>query len=491
MTTDNINIKLTADTGQAVQSTENYKKTLKDLKDQMVQLQVETNGLTEATAEQRQQYAELEKQAGQIADALGDVSSRVKANADDFQSMSAALEGVGAATSIVQTLAGQMALLNGESKGTERLVKTFMALQGQLNAINNIQKVFNKDSKLMISLQSRISTAIKEGGESAKAATIAQKGLNAAMKAAPYIAIASALVTLVSAIVDFVRETDKAKASQDELGVSVRQTNEELRAQQLLMKADADDMTTTMDTLIKMAKEAGGNVTKLNAIFSSFTDRTGFAVKSVQEMEWAFRLQNNVINKNTKIMEEAANANSTMREQLAELGKQEARLQSDLAQLTEGTGSYELTLKKLQETQEQEKELQNAIISNTKASVEAEQKNKNTIAEFNAESAKRNKTEEKAITNSKERKKLTEEEIAILKVLDRIEGTNYANTIKYEDQINGELQKKMLTTANLIEKGKVYVEEMKKVRAEQAELRNQDLDEIGKVTSNYSSLTIK
>lgn len=484
-TTDNINIKINVDASKSEQSTVNYKAKIRELKEEMVQLQVETNGLADATAEQRARYDELQKQAGQLQDALSDVSARIRANADDYQHFGAVLEGLGAATSVVQGLAGQISLLGGESQSTERLAKSFMALQGQLNAINNVQKVFNKDSKLMISLQSTLSNAIKEGGDSAKAATIAQKGLNAAMKAAPYIAIASALITVVGAIADFVKGTNEARDSQDELGASVRQTNEELRAQQILMKADADDVTTTMETLIRMAKEAGGNVTKLNSIFASFTDRTGFAVKSVQEMEWAFRLQNNVINKNTKTMEEAANANSAYREQLKELAKQEVRLQEDLSQLTEGSESYNLTLSELQETQSRIFRIQEAIKNNTKASVEAEQQNKNVVAEFNAESEKRNKTEEKTVTTVKKRNAITEEQIKLLKILDLREGTNYAQKIKYEDQIKSSLQEKMVKLADELEHQKVYAQELGKIADEKKALDNDELDSIGKINAKY------
>lgn len=484
-TTDNINIKINVDASKSEQSTVNYKAKIRELKEEMVQLQVETNGLADATAEQRARYDELQKQAGQLQDALSDVSARIRANADDYQHFGAVLEGLGAATSVVQGLAGQISLLGGESQSTERLAKSFMALQGQLNAINNVQKVFNKDSKLMISLQSTLSNAIKEGGDSAKAATIAQKGLNAAMKAAPYIAIASALITVVGAIADFVKGTNEARDSQDELGASVRQTNEELRAQQILMKADADDVTTTMETLIRMAKEAGGNVTKLNSIFASFTDRTGFAVKSVQEMEWAFRLQNNVINKNTKTMEEAANANSAYREQLKELAKQEVRLQEDLSQLTEGSESYNLTLSELQETQSRIFRIQEAIKNNTKASVEAEQQNKNVVAEFNAESEKRNKTEEKTVTTVKKRNAITEEQIRLLEILDLREGTSYANKIKYEDQIDEALQTKMVKLADELEHQKVYAQELGKIADEKKALDNDELDSIGKINAKY------
>lgn len=484
-TNENINISVVVDTSKSEQSTVNYKAKIKELRDEMVALAVETNGLADATDEQRKRYESLAKEAGSLTDALGDVSAKIRTNADDYQTFGAVLEGLGAATSVVQSLAGQISLLGGESATTEQLAKSFMALQGQLNAINNIQKVFNKDSKLMISLQNTLNTAIKEGGDSAKVATVAQKGLNAAMKAAPYIAIASALITVVGVIADFVRQTNAARDAQDEFGNSIRISNEELAKQNILMKADADDVTTTMETLIRMANEAGGNVTKLNSIFASFTERTGFTVKSVKEMEWAFRLQNNVIEKNSKTIESAANANSAYREELGELAKREVALKNDLSQLTEGTESYKLTLSELQKTQGRILNLQTAIRNNTKASVEAEQQNKNVVAEFNAESEKRNKTEEKTVTTAKNRNAITEEQIKLLKILDLREGTNYAQKIKYEDQINSSLQEKMVRLADELAQQKVYAQELGKIADEKKAIDNEELDTIGKINAKY------
>ena len=76
-TTDNINIKINVDASKSEQSTTNYKAKIRELKEEMVQLQVETNGLADATAEQRARYDELQKQAGQLQDALSDVGARI------------------------------------------------------------------------------------------------------------------------------------------------------------------------------------------------------------------------------------------------------------------------------------------------------------------------------------------------------------------------------------------------------------------------------
>ena len=176
---EDVNIKMTVDAGQSIQATNNYKKTLKELKDQMVQLQIETNGLADATAEQRQQYAELEQQAGAITDALGDVSAQIRANADDYQMFNAALEGLKGGAAAAQGLVGTLDLLGISNSGVANVVKTLMSLQGVMNSINAVQQIFNKDSKVRIALQKQLTTSVKQTAAAEEQATVAAGALAA------------------------------------------------------------------------------------------------------------------------------------------------------------------------------------------------------------------------------------------------------------------------------------------------------------------------
>lgn len=486
MTTDNINIKLTADTGQAVQSTENYKKTLKDLKDQMTALEVQTNGLTTATEEQKRRYAELEKQAGQISDAISDVSARIKANADDYQNFNATLQGLGAATAIVQGLTGQLELLGVTNVGAEKLVKTFMALQGQLNAINQLQKVFNKDSELMVAIQKRLNSAIESGGASMQMATKAQKALNAAMKAAPYIAIAAAIISVVSALANFIKETGNAADAQDALGKNTAAANAELERQRYLTGQAAQDTKVAMETLIQMAKEAGGNQTKLNAIYEQFHKQTGFNVRSIQDMNSAMTLWNNVVGKNTKTVEDLKAANDALKESNAELTEKTIKLGNELQQLTEGSGSYQLVLNEINKANKQKLANDAQIAANTKTITQLEAKNKITLEEFNEESKKRLGLDKEKNTSTQVRAKLTKEEIELLKIIDFTERTHYANSIKYQDQITDSLREQMNERQTLIENNKEYGKMVQSLKKESEDFANETLKGNEKIIAKYA-----
>lgn len=483
---DSVNVKITVDASQAQQSTVNYKAKLKELKEQMSQLMIETNGLADATEEQKKAFADLEKQAGQITDALGDVSQRIRANADDYQNFGAVMEGLGAATAVVQGLTGQLELLGLTNVGAENLVKTFVALQGQLNAINQIQKVFNKDSKLMIALQGQLNDAIAKGGASMNMATKAQKALNAAMKAAPYIAVAAAIISIVSALASFVKETNNAADAQDALGKNTATANAELERQKYLTSQSAQDVKTAMETLIQMAKEAGGNQTKLNAIYEQFSAQTGFTVRSITDMNSALTLWNNKVGVNKKSVEQLKSENEALIESNADLTEQTTKLGNDLQQLTEGSESYNLVLRKINEANIKKLANEKQIAENTKNITKYETENKTILSEFNEESKKRLGLDNQKNTNTKQRTKLTKEQVDILKILDFTEGTNYANTIKYQDQITDSLANQMAERQRILDSNKEYSKTVQQLMKETKDLENETLNGNEKIIAKYA-----
>jgi len=298
-----VNIKINVDASQAEGSSKSLRSQIKDLREEMAAMEVATNGLSDATSEQRQRYQQLQEQAGALTDAMGDVQQRIRANADDFQKFSAILEGVGAATAGVQALTGQLELLGVTNVGAEKLTKTFIALQGQLNAINTIQRAMNKDSKMMIQLQTAMNAAMVKGGSAAKAAAVAQRALNAAMKAAPYIAIASALLAVVSAIANFIKDSREAAKEQEALSKSVDSATASLRAQHREIGVNADASMAAAKSLYNLAKGAK-SVGEQSAYLRQFSQVTGMNVKSVSALDDAWTSYSTTVNKNLKLADQ-------------------------------------------------------------------------------------------------------------------------------------------------------------------------------------------
>ena len=116
MAQNDVNVKITVDASQAQASTDNYKKRLKELKDEMTALQIETDGLSKASAEQRKRFSELEQEAGKIQDAMGDAAQRVKNLSDDYRGMTVAMEGIGGAVGGITAVQGALNLFGVESE---------------------------------------------------------------------------------------------------------------------------------------------------------------------------------------------------------------------------------------------------------------------------------------------------------------------------------------------------------------------------------------
>ena len=250
-TNNDVNVKITVDASQAQQSTVNYKAKIKELKEQMAALLVETNGLATATEEQRAQYNALAQEAGALTDALGDVSAQIRANADDYQYFNAALEGLKGGAAVAQGLVGTLDLLGVSNTGVENVVKTLMSLQGVMNSINAVQQVFNKDSKVRIALQKLLSTEVKktavaEGQATAATAALATgegvatttsftlagacKAVGVAIKSIPVIgwilAAVAALISLTALVVNLISISDEGLEQQKQAEENQHNINE-------------------------------------------------------------------------------------------------------------------------------------------------------------------------------------------------------------------------------------------------------------------------
>lgn len=211
-----VNIKIKVDTSQANNSTDNYKARLKQLKDEMTALQIETDGLTKASADQRKRFSELSAEAGKIQDAMSDAAQQVKNLSDDYKGMTAALQGIQGAVGGITAISGAMNALGIDSEGASESIKKITSLMGILQGIQSVQKTLNKDSAAMTALRTikekLLTTAIQEQ-------TTAQLALNAAKLGA-----VGAITALAAAVAVLIYRYASAKSEAAKL-------NEELNKQ--------------------------------------------------------------------------------------------------------------------------------------------------------------------------------------------------------------------------------------------------------------------
>lgn len=279
-TNENINIQVTVDTTKSEQATVNYKKQLKELREEMVNLEVATNGLSEATEEQRARYAELEAQSGKIADAMGDVNARINANADDYASFNAAMEGGKGIIAFGQGVAGVTNLLGMNSDAVNRGIQVMMSLQSVMSAVNTVQQIFNKDSRDMIAMEKLKVAALKQDKTATVGATAATaafatgegvattasftlagacKAVGVAIKSIPVIgwilAAVAALITLTSLIVSCNKEADMGDKIAADILEKDRERKQELDDIVRKHQKIAENLQEELDAIVGMDKQ--------------------------------------------------------------------------------------------------------------------------------------------------------------------------------------------------------------------------------------------
>lgn len=216
---------------EALQSTGNYRQQLANIKNTMAELEQTIIATKQAhggeSAEVRElqaQYEQLQQRAGQLQDAQSDMQARIRYLADDYANFNAAMEGVKGLTAFGQGIAGVTSLLGVNSKAVERSIQVMMSLQSIMNAVNTVQQIFNKDSRLMVALSqlkakaaTQEKTAMTGAAVATEAdaaatthATVATRAFTTALMHNPFGLIAVALATITTAIIAFTGAMDDA-----------------------------------------------------------------------------------------------------------------------------------------------------------------------------------------------------------------------------------------------------------------------------------------
>ena len=340
-----VNIKIKVDATQANQSTENYKARLKQLKDEMTALQVETDGLTKASAAQKKRFAELEKEAGKIADAMGDAAARVKNLSDDYKGMSAAMQGVGAGVGAFTAVSGAMSMLGQDSEKVNEAIKKMTSLLGILQGVMAVQKALNKDSQLMTLLRANsmkelnaatatntivtgeatvatetFTTAEKTATTASAGLSTGIKGVGTAIKSIPVVGWIAAIVSALLVAVN------KIKTIRDEQKKAYEATAAQYKEFQDKINNTAAQTITKFELLSKKYNDLGDNIKAKEQFIkdhkSSF-DELGASINGVKEAEDFL-----INNKDAFIQSEIAKATAAAsREQATNLIKQKLELQ--------------------------------------------------------------------------------------------------------------------------------------------------------------------
>ena len=215
------------------QQTESMRAQLRLLTNEIASTTVEYRRMTDeernsaAGMELKRKLEDLIKKAGELRDAMDDANTQIRGEASDTKHLDGIAQGLnvvtssaGAAVSVFQMFgASQEELINIQTK-----LQATLAIS---NALTVIQNNLQKESSLMMGIRTiqekahAAAISIRTAAEGrgiivTKAATIAQAAFNLVAKANPYVLLATAILTVVGALVAFSTGSKKAKREEEE-----------------------------------------------------------------------------------------------------------------------------------------------------------------------------------------------------------------------------------------------------------------------------------
>lgn len=284
-----------------IDTAKTYSRRVMAMREAIVGYQITFNDLSEDVQNSdfgrgiQQRIEELTNEAGALQDVITETSTAIRQQADGEIMYQATIDGLDILATSMQTVIGVQGLLGGS---TEKLQQAFVAMQ-------TVQSAANMVTKTTIALQrdSAIAQALARAATSkniivTKAATVAQKAMNLAVKANPYIIAATALAALTVGIYKFITAETEAEKAQREFNESLKEnyvstysdTLGSTQTQFVLLQAEWKKLKTEAEKTEWLDK----NKTKLESLIGtvdSITTAENIFVNNTANVQKAFELR--------------------------------------------------------------------------------------------------------------------------------------------------------------------------------------------------------
>ena len=208
------------------------------------------------------------EKAAELEDVMSDTNDAIRNAASDTAGLDAFKESLDVGKDLATAYIGVLAKMTGNEEALKSAVSSLAIVQGSFNAVIKTTNMLQKNSSTMIALQRAgvlsLAQAHKVSEAAAKASTIAMKGLGAAMKTVPYLALAAGIAALGVAIAKYIAKTDKATESAEKLKKEMH------------------------DASVQGAKDAQSDITKLNLLYRATQNvnlKMNDRVKAVKEIQ--------------------------------------------------------------------------------------------------------------------------------------------------------------------------------------------------------------
>ena len=255
-------------TGRMQRNVGNYPEAIEPVKVQLRQL---TEALIQMRAEGKQntaEYQEMMAKAGQLKDAMADTTKEISQMASDTGTLNSVLDAGKLAAGGFSAALGVMTLLGGQDSETAKeLAEAQKKLQAAIAVTTGLQAVQNalqKQSALMMGINKIQTWAAAKAQDAYTAstgkATVAQRIFNAVANANPYVLLATAILTVVGALVAFSRgskeQETQLQATNSEIKTHLDLINKLIEGYDTLNKRAMDEAKQR----IEWAKATGASV---------------------------------------------------------------------------------------------------------------------------------------------------------------------------------------------------------------------------------------
>lgn len=237
---------------------------LRELTMQMAAMQMEGKANTE-------EYKNMAARAGELRDAMSDAQQAVSKMASDTSTLDTVMSGATAVSGGFSALLGSMELFGEESKNVQQAQKQLQSAIAITTGLTQLQNAVQKQSALMMGI-ARVQTyalakaeayerLIKIQGTNATIrATIAQKAFNLVAKANPYVLLATALISVIGALMIFRNKANDAKEAQERLNRAMAGEWEIQQKQTNVIKNNYDIKIKSIQNQINLAKAEGKSI---------------------------------------------------------------------------------------------------------------------------------------------------------------------------------------------------------------------------------------
>jgi hypothetical protein len=207
-----------------ISTAKTYSRQVASMKEAIVGYTIAFNDLDEQTQNSdfgkslQARIEELTNSAAELQDAITETSNAIRLQSDGEIMYQATIDGLDILANSMQTVIGIQGVFGGSTEKMIQAMQTMQTVQAAANTVTKMTAALQRDSAIA---QTAARLATSQNTVAVIAGTAAQKAMNIAVKANPYIIAAAALAALVAGVYKFITAETEAEKKQREFNESL------------------------------------------------------------------------------------------------------------------------------------------------------------------------------------------------------------------------------------------------------------------------------